>query len=226
MTIFKRCFRVSVRERLFALWTVSALTAFVLGVSPAPVSAGLVLQVENASAQAGGTGSFDVVIYATSGSFDVSGFQVELSVDRGSGVTFTSASVNTTTAPYIFTTLQSSPPFALSSFPTTDLIVSDADMTLPGTVTVSSSPPVTYGIENVTFAVAAGTPDGAITVSILAGDNGLTQIYDINGSPFPMTAINGTISVGSSAVPEPSSLLMGIIAATGLILIKCTRVVR
>jgi hypothetical protein len=211
MTLFQRRFPVSVHGRRAISLTLAVLTALMLGVFPTPASAGLILQVENASAQAGGTGSFDVVIYSTSGSFDVSGFQVELSVGGSSGVTFTDASVNTA-APYIFTSFQSSPPFALSSLPTTDLIVSDADMTSPGVVTVSSSPAVTYGIEHVTFAVAAGTPDGPVTVSILAGTNGLTQIYDINGNPFPITAMNGTINVESSAIPEPSSLLMGFVS--------------
>jgi hypothetical protein len=40
------------------------LIAVVLTLMPAPVSAGLILQVENASARAGGTGSFDVVLSA------------------------------------------------------------------------------------------------------------------------------------------------------------------
>ena len=160
MTLIPRRFPIWFTRRTVRLGALAMLTALVLGIFPIPASAGLVVQVQNSIAQSGGTGSFDVVIYATSGSFDVSGFQVELSVDAGSGVTFTDATVDTTTAPYIFTTFQSSPPFALSSFPTTDLIVADGDLTAPGFVTISSSPAMTFGIEHVTFAVAPARPMG------------------------------------------------------------------
>ena len=134
-----------------------------LGLLPTPASAGLILQVENAVATSGGTGSFDVIIYATSDPFDVKAFQVELSVAAGSGVTFTDASVATTAAFYIFTTFQSAPPFAISPLPSNDLIVADADMMSPGDV-YGSAAAVTYGIEHVTFAVAAGTPGGSVNV--------------------------------------------------------------
>ena len=141
-------------------------------------------------------------------------------------MTFTGASVNTTTAPYLFTTLQSPPPFVLGLLPSNDLIVADGDLTAPGFVTVSSSPAVTFGIEHVRFDVAAGTPAGAVTVSILTDPDGLTQINDLTGDLLPFTARNGTITIGTSAVPEPSSLLMGIIAATGLVFIKRLRIPR
>ncbi len=175
MTSFQRRLPASVRERLVGTATFFLLMALMPGVFPTPASAGLILQVQDATVQSGGTGSLDVVIYATYGFFDVSGFQVELSVDGGSGVTFTGATVDTTAAPYIFTTFQSAPPFTIGSLPTTDLMVADGDMTAPGTVTVSSAPTSLFGIEHVRFTVAAGTPNGAVLVSILAGINGLTQ---------------------------------------------------
>jgi hypothetical protein len=193
-----------------ALFTLAALAS---SLYPRVASAGLVIEVENASAQAGGTGSFDVVLAATSGTFDVSAFSVELSVAAGSGVTFTGASVDTTTAPYLFTTLQE-PPLTFDSFPTNDFTASDSDMTSPGFVTLSGPPTTTFGVENVTFAVAPGTPAGPVAVSIVIGNN--TQILDLTGDILPTTAVNGTITIGASAVPEPSSLIMGL-SSVGLI---------
>jgi hypothetical protein len=191
-------------------FTHAALMVLLLGLYPTPASAGLILQVANASAEAGGTGSFDVVLGATDGTFQVSGFSVELLVAAGSGVTLTGASVDTMTAPYVFTTLQS-PPLTFATFPTTDFTASDSSMTSPGFVTLSGPPTETAGVEHVTFAVAAGTPGGAIPVSIVIGDN--TQILDVAGNILASTAANGTITINSSAVPEPSSLVIGSLSA-------------
>ncbi len=199
------------RRRLVASVAAAALIGFGLGLTDTPASAGLVIQVENAAAQAGGTGSFDVVISATSGSFDVSAFSVELSVDPGSGIQFTDASVNTTNESYVFGTLQSAPPFAVGSLPTTDLIVADSEMTAPGYVTLAGPPTETLGLEHVTFTVAPGTPGGIVPVSIMIGPN--TQILDINANSFGFDTTNGAITVSGSAVPEPSAIALGLTAA-------------
>jgi hypothetical protein len=150
------------RRRLVGGLTLSVLSLFMLCLVPAPAFADLILQVENATAHAGGTGSFDVVLAATDGTFQVSGFSVELAVAAGSGVTFTGASVDTTTASYVFTTLQA-PPFTFATFPTTDFTASDSSMTAPG------------------FATA-----------------------------------DGTITISSAVVPEPSSAIM-VLTALGLV---------
>jgi hypothetical protein len=202
------------RGRYATRGNVFALTALLLGVFAAPASAGLSLQVENATTQAGGTGSFDVVLSAAAGSFDVSGFSVELSVDPGSGVTFTGVSENTTTAAYIFTTLQASP-FSYGPFPAIDFTASDSDMTGTGYVTLSDTGTSTLGVEHVTFAVAPDTPAGPILVSIVIGSN--TQILDLNGGLLGFTPTGGTITVSGSAVPEPSTMIQASIAlAVGL----------
>ena len=200
----------SSRGRLVGRITLAAVSVLILGLFPAPTSAGLILQVANASAKAGGTGSFDVVLAATDGTFQVSAFSVELSVAAATGVTFTGASVDTMTAPYLFTTLQA-PPLTFATFPTTDFTASDSSMTSPGFVTLSGPPTETAGVEHVTFAVAAGTPAGAIPVSIVIGGN--TQILDVAGNILASTATNGIITISSSAVPEPSSLLTGSLSA-------------
>jgi hypothetical protein len=151
----------------------------------------------------------------------VSAFSLELSVDPASGVSFTGASVNTTSEPYLFTTLQS-PPLTFGSFPTFDFTASDSDMNSPGYVTLSAAGIAIVGVENVTFAVAPGTAAGPIAVSIVSGFN--TTVLDINANPLPFTTSNGTITVGASAVPEPSTLIQGMTAAAlGLIVVGSCR---
>ena len=226
MTSVHRRFPISVRNRLVSLWALLVLTTLMLGVWPTPVSAGLILQVQDVAAQSGGTGSFDVVIYATSGSFDVSGFQVELSVDSGSRRDLHGGKRQ-----------HHDRALPLHDAPVTPTVRSrslaeqrsDRRRWGPDGARFrdrSSSPAVTFGIEHVRFDVAAGTPAGAVTVSILTDPDGLTQINDLTGDLLPFTARNGTITIGTSAVPEPSSLLMGIIAATGLVFIKRLRIPR
>ena len=58
------------------------------------------------------------------------------------------------------------------------------------------------------YSVDAGTPLGAVPVTInLAG----TSLADGDGNVLNFTAANGTITIASRAVPEPSAvLLMGI----------------
>jgi hypothetical protein len=120
------------------------------------------LQVENSSATPGGTGSFDVVLINTSGTGQVSGFSVELSVAANSGVKFTGATGSTTAAPYIFGTVQSSP-LSFGPFPAPNFTTSDSDMTSPGSVTM------TLSLEHVSYSMATGAPLGPVTVSKRGG---------------------------------------------------------
>ena len=81
---------------------------------------------------------------------------------------------------------------------------------------------MTFGLEHVTFAVAAGTQDGSIRVSIVTGDS--TQVLDVNGDLLPFDTSDGTITVSTSAVPEPSTMVMGLAAAVaGLIVGRLRR---
>jgi hypothetical protein len=225
MMSVNRLVSVSIREgsahiRPAVICTPLALAALVLGVFPTPARAAPILQVQNSSALAGGAGSFDVVLTVTEGTFQVSGFSVDLTVPSGSGVTFTGASINTTTAPYIFTTLQA-PPLTFATFPTTDFTASDSSMTSPGYVTLSAPPSRTVGLEHVSYAVAPGTHAGPVTVSIVSGNK--TQLLDLNANTIPFTPTNGTIAIDTAVVPEPSSLLTGIIAAACLVVLRRRR---
>jgi hypothetical protein len=193
-----------------------------LGLGPAPTAAHaasiLTLQIQNSNAPIGGIGSFDVTVTSTGGTSAVSAFMVQLSVAAGSGITFTGATPATTAAPYLFGMLQS-PPFTNNiTFPNTTFTANDLDLAPPFVANLASGQ--TAGLEHVTYSVAAGTPSGPVTVSMVGN---LTALFDINGSPMATSLNPGTITVSPSAVPEPSSLVMGGIAAASLLVVYCSR---
>jgi hypothetical protein len=175
--------------------------------------ADLTIQILNATANPGGTGSFDIVLKDDGGTFDVAGFSVEPMIMAGPGVSFTAADTLTSpaTGPYIFGTYQSSPfPFATdpadpgmpATFPNSDFVAGDAYMSAPGFVTLN--PGDVVGLAHVTFSVAASVTPGTVAVALVAGGN--TSLSDGNGDPISSTAGNGTITV--AAVPEPSAVVL------------------
>ncbi len=175
--------------------------------------ASLVIQVQNSTAEVGGVGAFDVVLVNTGGSFDVSAFSFELSIAAGSGVSFTGATTDTALAPYLFTSLQESP-FTFNAFPTHTFIASDSSWTAPGYVTLDQTGQI-VGLARVSYAVASGAAVGGLAVSIVIGDG--TQINDLGGELIGFQSIDGAITVGgSTAVPEPSSLIALATAAMSL----------
>ena len=143
----------------------------------------------------------------TGGTFDVAGFSFELSVPSGSGVTFTGVNTGTTSAPYIYGTLQS-PPLSFDTFPNTDFTASNSSMTAPGFTTITTG--MTFGLGHISYAVASGTAYGSRPVKFVAGSN--TTLSDINGNAIPFMPQNGSIAVvPSPAVPEPGALpLLGL----------------
>lgn len=200
-TYFMTLCQKKARRPFQTLASLSALAMMLLGYSPGHAKAGLVLIAENSTASAGGIGSFDVVLTSTSGTFAVSGFSVELMVAANSGIKFTGASGNTTIASYLFGSVQS-PPLSFGPFPGTDFTATDTDFTAPGSVMLA--PGQTFGLEHVSYSIAAGTVAGPIGISIVTGNN--TNISDVNANFFPVTTTNGTITVTSTAVPEPPSI--------------------
>jgi hypothetical protein len=179
------------------------LTALFLCCAPGLAQADIVVTVGSSSAPVGGTGSFDVDISNIGGSssFQVAGFSVELMVASSSGITFTSADVNTT-SPYIFGTLQT-PPLTSNSFPNTDFIATDSSQTSPFFTTLNVGDQ--FGLVHVSYAVASNATTGPFTVSIL-GLGATSEFLDLGGNTIPFTPTNGTITL--TAVPEPSSLLL------------------
>jgi hypothetical protein len=199
-----------------------AAVALTLACVAAPARAGLTIQVLDATASPGGTGSFDIVLTDGGGTFQVGGFTADVSVAAASGVTFTAADTLTdpATHPYIFGTYQSSPfpfatdpanPGAAATFPNLEFVAGDASMAAPGFVTLN--PGDILGLVHVTFSVAANAPlGGGAPVSLVAGGN--TSLSDVNGDPVAFSTLDGTITFTS--VPEPSSLALCGLGSLGL----------
>jgi hypothetical protein len=205
------------RRTLSSLFSL-CLAALFLCCAPGLAQADIVVTVGSSSAPVGGTGSFDVNISNIGGTspFQVSGFSVELMIAASSGITFSSADVNTT-SPYIFGTLQT-PPLTSNSFPNTDVIATDTSQTSPFFTTLNVGDQ--FGLVHVSYAVASNATTGPFTVSIL-GIGTTSQILDVSGNLIPFTPTNGTITL--TAVPEPSSLLL---LSTALIVGSLTSLTR
>ena len=81
-----------------------AFAAMTLLLAQAPVQAGLVMSMANATGPTAGQGSFEVLLTNPSGgqSVDVASFSFALMVPTGAGVQFTAADTSPLSAPYLF----------------------------------------------------------------------------------------------------------------------------
>ena len=200
----------------FSLAAFAALGIFLLPARPACAQA--LFSVGNVvSAAPGGSGSFDVLLTATSGSLSIGAFTAEPTLSAP-GVTFTAAGFNTVT-PYIFPdsfdqdnglTLTDE---ADDPFPNTDLIASDSDNQSGSAVTLTSGS--TVGLAHVTYMFdSADTPGSVYTVNF--NPNG-TSLSDGTGTvSYSFTTAPGVLTVGPAAVPEASSVIsLGLLLALG-----------
>lgn len=197
--------------RLLALGIGASFLA--LFFSPA-CRADLLIFPQSVAAAPGSSGSFDVLISNNGGTFDVAGDTVELSLTGISGVSFTSASISTTT-PYIYVnsaTLNGGGPLSLDTFPNTHFTASDTEFAAPGFRTVSSG--AMFGLAHVDYSVASNASVGSVG-SLVIGPG--TSLSDTTGAPIAFTGSNGTFSVLSPAVPEPTSVILLAGGALGML---------
>jgi PEP-CTERM motif len=196
-------------------WTVLALAiALVAACWAAPACrADLVIEAPNLTVAPGSSGSFDVLITSTSGSFEVASDTVELSLNGLSGVSFTGVSINTVT-PYIYgaesATLFGST-FSFSTFPGTTFEVIDFLFTL-GAQPINSGD--VFGLVNVSYSVDAGATPGASGSLTFGAD---TSLADAAGNNVPFTSPSGSITI-QSAVPEPASVILLSIGCAAVVL--------
>jgi hypothetical protein len=190
-----------------------AVLAFVVAFGiDASCQAGLVIEAPNITVGPGSSGSFDVLITSTGGSFDVASDTVELALTGLSGVSFTNVSIDTVT-PYIYGALSATTAgstFTFSTFPGTQFEVFDFILSL-GATTIG--PGDSFGLVNVQYSVAANATPGASGTLTIGPD---TTLSDAAGANVDFTAPNGSITI--SAVPEPSgAILLAIGCATVLV---------
>jgi hypothetical protein len=82
------------------------------------------------------------------------------------------------------------------------------------------SPSARERVHTISSSATLGTSD---TISSVL-TSGATSLSDPTGAAISFTAVNGSIVVGSSAVPEPTTLTLGTIAALiGLGALGCHR---
>ncbi|MGO9919556.1 MAG: PEP-CTERM sorting domain-containing protein [Isosphaeraceae bacterium] len=160
--------------------------------------------VENATVTPGGTSSFDVVLQndvTSTANAVIGGFSIDLTIPVSTGVTLTAVD-DAATSTYIFTG---------NSFGFIGTVVSSTEITandLANSGGTTLTPGEIFGLAHISFAVAAGTPDGMVPVSLI-GYPDATSLSDDQGNPLAFTIVNGEINV----IPEPSSLVLLLTAA-------------
>jgi hypothetical protein len=204
------------------------LAANLCNVAPCRAT-GLVIEAPTVIAAPGTSGSFDILLVDTdpagTAGYNVAGDSLQL-VLSGSAVQFTNATINTVSAPYIFTQSVDGNygfPLFTNTLPATVLMTSDAGDIVagyPGYTTVN--PGETFGLANVSFTVSPTFTSRESITFVLT--NGATSLSDPNGVAIPFTVLNGLISP-TTVIPEPSSLTQGTFAAlSGLGLAVASRV--
>ena len=123
------------------------------------------------------------------GGYQVAAFSLGLSLPPISGVTFTSADINTATT-YIFVdsaTLNGGGPLALDTFPTTSLTASDSEFAMLGYRLIN--PGDQFGVAHIGYSADATATPGPLTPTLVPD---ATSLADPSGNvPTP--------------IPEPSS---------------------
>jgi len=178
--------------------TALAILAF-LGIAD-PSRAGLIIEAPTITAAPGQSGSFDILIYSTGGSYQVAADTIELSLSGLAGVSLTDVSIATTTS-YLFVdpgVTNGGGPFSLDAFPNTAFQAADSEFGSLGYVQID--PGVKFGIAHVSFLVDPGAALGERGLILGAG----TSLSDINGDPIGFEAIDGVVNV----VPEPSTVVL------------------
>jgi hypothetical protein len=171
-----------------------------------PARANLMVGVQSVTANAGSTGNqFEVFLTNTGAPVTVASFTFGITTSAP-GITFTGAFTSTTPDPYIFAGHSLFGP-EIDTATGTTLEASDIyDVPLAG-ATVGTG--ATVGLGEVFFDVAAGTPGGPATVSVLSSP--FTSLSDPALNDIPIDTFgSGTITVipGATTVPEPSTLLL------------------
>jgi hypothetical protein len=192
--------------------------AIVFGLG-ASCRAGLVIEAPNLNVAPGSAGSFDILITSTGGTFNVASDTVELSLTGLSGVTFTNVSIATVT-PYIYgadSATTGGSTFTFSTFPGTQVEVFDFLLSL-GAITIG--PGSQFGLVNVQYSVAPGATPGASGTLTFGPD---TSLADATGGLVGFTAQDGSITIATTSIPEPSTAVLLAIGCTAAVVCPALR---
>ncbi len=195
------------RARRPARWITLLILCLGLVWAPA-VYAGLVISVPTNIPVTPGAApySFDVTLTVT-GTYNISAFQFTLDLPGASGVTF--VAVEITSPGYIFPDSSG----IGSSVENAGLTITAGDLELnpPGYVTLSDT---TVSLGRVEFQVDPAAPGGTVPVTFDTSPI-QTLVLDDAGTPLDCSTRSGSIVVAAAAVPEPSTLWMGVVGAIG-----------
>jgi hypothetical protein len=173
----------------------------------APARASLIISSQSVSAGRGSTGNpLEITLTNTGPSaVTVGGFTFEITT-TDANITFTVIDFSTTPSPYIFAGQSLFGP-ALSTLPQGQTMdAQDVFAIFNSGATLASG--ATVGLGRALFNVASNAVLGPFAVTFVSG---ATSLADAAGSNLPIstpTAWQITVTTGTTATPEPSSVLM------------------
>jgi hypothetical protein len=183
-------------------WLMPLATFFVLAAAMPARAGGLVISAESVSASAG---EFDVFLTnETSSAVSLNGFSFEVNVSSPL-ITFTDATINTTTYPYIFAGNSLFGPDILTGISNGGQTLDASDLYALTPADVSVGAGASVGLGNVDFSVGANFNSPA-TVSFTGFP--ATSLNDNATNVAIAGFVDGTISPAGSIIPEPSTLTL------------------
>jgi hypothetical protein len=203
-------------SRLALLWMAAAGISLLYSV-PAQADA-LVIAIQSPlNVNAGDSGDgFDVTLTNDSGSaVSIAAFTFEIST-ASKDITFTGANTGTVLAPYIFAGKSVFGPNIMVANSGEDLSASDLFSVPASDATLAAG--ATLALGHILFDVPPSAPTESVTITLAAFPATSLADHLLNNIPIT-TRANGEIDIagGTSAVPEPSSLLL-LLTAVPLIL--------
>jgi hypothetical protein len=187
---------------------------------PMSAEAALVISIGSVTIPAGGTGSVDVMIQATSGTDNLEAFAAEFVITTGGGTVleFVNPPIDShlSNANYVFASTGSAaittPPASAIGPATTNVIADFSDA-----LGLGVSGPFNLLLATLNFTTLTGTPPVAgntFTVSISPLPT--SQFFDNTFTEVGFTSSSGTITIGpAAAIPEPSSLVLAGVLVLG-----------
>jgi hypothetical protein len=202
-------------ERTFRFLILATFAAVLL--CPAPARATAILSIQSVIASSPSAGNeFDVMLTNTGpSSITLGAFLFELTT-TDANITFTSVTTATILFAYVFSGHSLFGPTISTSGPGQTIDASDFFDTPNGGAVIGSG--ISVGLGHVFFDIAGGDTPGPKTVDFTAFP--ATALSDNLGNNITFNSSPGTITVLSSAVPEPSTMMLALLGFPALLLAR------